>query len=403
MIRTSSHLTRFANTGKKDLYQEFLEEGRFYLQWWVNYIWENFVEKDVPLPIMMATPDVQLPANDLYARVHKCLMNQALGIVKGVVAKNERRKFINKTQNKNINLKKTSKPIITKKIGLELNSICAKFEEVDTLEFDGFLVLHSLGKKYGKIIIPIKNHRHSNKLKDKSETKKPRNSFLCREDYIDFRWDIPQPQRKSCKENIVVGADQGMNKILVMSNGQVTPDDLNEEYKEVNFKLTRKKKGSKAYYKAKDHQKNVINQAINKLSMEGIYEIRLEKLKNMRNGKRTSRYLSHFNYTAIDAKIRQVASENGVRVTEIPNKFRSQRCNSCGFVHKKNRKLEAFECNSCGHTDDADLNAAKNLAELLADISKSVWEGKLNRTTGFYWLKNKVVPCSGFAVPNGKK
>src|SRR5699024_12136268 len=44
--------------------------------------------------------------------------------------------------------------------------------------------------------------------------------------------------------------------------------------------------------------------------------------------------------------------------------YTSQRCHSCGYTGPDNRKSQAiFRCTSCGHTDNADLNSAKNIRD----------------------------------------
>lgn len=52
----------------------------------------------------------------------------------------------------------------------------------------------------------------------------------------------------------------------------------------------------------------------------------------------------------------------GGNVLAISPKNTSRCCNLCGFVSKNNRKTqEQFCCMSCGHSENADLNAAKNI------------------------------------------
>lgn len=42
--------------------------------------------------------------------------------------------------------------------------------------------------------------------------------------------------------------------------------------------------------------------------------------------------------------------------------YTSQTCSCCGHVSKENRKTQAkFICVECGHSDNADINAAKNI------------------------------------------
>jgi IS605 OrfB family transposase len=51
------------------------------------------------------------------------------------------------------------------------------------------------------------------------------------------------------------------------------------------------------------------------------------------------------------------------RVEKINPAYTSQRCSACGTVDAKARESQAvFRCRSCGHTANADVNAAKNIA-----------------------------------------
>ena len=45
----------------------------------------------------------------------------------------------------------------------------------------------------------------------------------------------------------------------------------------------------------------------------------------------------------------------------VDPKNTSRRCYSCGFTDQANRKKKLFLCIECGHTEDADVNAAKNI------------------------------------------
>jgi len=46
----------------------------------------------------------------------------------------------------------------------------------------------------------------------------------------------------------------------------------------------------------------------------------------------------------------------------VPAKNTSRRCAECDYVSSENRKEQAkFRCVACGHTEHADLNAARNI------------------------------------------
>jgi transposase len=50
------------------------------------------------------------------------------------------------------------------------------------------------------------------------------------------------------------------------------------------------------------------------------------------------------------------------RVEKVSPAYTSQTCSRCGHCAPGNRESQAFRCQSCGHTDQADLNAAINIA-----------------------------------------
>ena len=61
-----------------------------------------------------------------------------------------------------------------------------------------------------------------------------------------------------------------------------------------------------------------------------------------------------------------------MQVEKVPAAYTSQTCNACGVVDKANRRDRLFKCVHCGHTDDADINAARNIKQaFLAEVSSS--------------------------------
>ena len=55
-------------------------------------------------------------------------------------------------------------------------------------------------------------------------------------------------------------------------------------------------------------------------------------------------------------------SWRGGFVIAIPPQHTSQRCSCCGYVSRNNRQTQAkFECVECGHSENADINAARNI------------------------------------------
>ncbi len=55
-------------------------------------------------------------------------------------------------------------------------------------------------------------------------------------------------------------------------------------------------------------------------------------------------------------------ADRGGRLIEVPAAYTSQTCSVCGSVDPANRASQArFICTACGHSENADINAAKNI------------------------------------------
>ena len=163
--------------------------------------------------------------------------------------------------------------------------------------------------------------------------------------------------------------------------------------------ICRKKKGSKAFRKAQSHRKNYINWSLNQINFNNIKTLKLEKLKNLRKGKNKGRFLSHWTYTLIKEKLVRLSEDKGFIFSEQDNKFRSQRCSSCGWTHKSNRKGKTFKCLHCETEFDSDLNAASNHEVELPDV-EAMWQEHTNRTTGFFWLPTGIIIGQERIVPD---
>jgi putative transposase len=54
-------------------------------------------------------------------------------------------------------------------------------------------------------------------------------------------------------------------------------------------------------------------------------------------------------------------ADAGRRVVAVNPRYTSQRCSHCGEIAAENRDKEKFACISCGHSEHADINAARNI------------------------------------------
>ena len=51
----------------------------------------------------------------------------------------------------------------------------------------------------------------------------------------------------------------------------------------------------------------------------------------------------------------------GRELVVVDPKFTSQRCSECGVVYAEHRQRKRYDCAECGMTEDADVNAARNI------------------------------------------
>ena len=63
----------------------------------------------------------------------------------------------------------------------------------------------------------------------------------------------------------------------------------------------------------------------------------------------------------LDRMLAYKAEEAGRQVIRVDPRHTSQRCAECGTVDPGSHVGAVFHCRSCGHTDHADINAARNI------------------------------------------
>lgn len=94
----------------------------------------------------------------------------------------------------------------------------------------------------------------------------------------------------------------------------------------------------------------------------------LEDLKGI-NSKRTPswqlrRDLNQWSYYEFQTDLIYKAEELGKQTIIVNGMFTSQLCSRCGHISHKSRKGPRFKCIACGYELDADLNAARNIAQI---------------------------------------
>jgi hypothetical protein len=312
MIRSTKVSNKFSNEGKLEQLRSFVDEYRNVVSEFVDLLWE--MEK---VPTLLPKEITSQVETWLSARMLQCAGKQASGIVRGTKKKQNKRLYvINKLKEEckfkqarklqAIYDKNNSKKPNINEVEPELDSRFVKLDIENDTSFDGYITLTSLGNKL-KLELPFKKTKHYNKLDVLGQVK---NGVRLSKKNFTFMFDIEEPQKQ---EGSVIGIDIGKYDVLSCSNGfQTKTNNHGHDLNSILNRMSRKKKGSKAFTKEERHRTNYINWSINQLNLSNIGEVRIERIKNMRKGRRISRMLSHWTYTDIFGKLKSICEEQGV-------------------------------------------------------------------------------------------
>lgn len=115
-----------------------------------------------------------------------------------------------------------------------------------------------------------------------------------------------------------------------------------------------------------------VNQVLRERQPAVIVTERLD-IRGKARSKRLSRQVSLWARSLLKERVEFKASAGGSRREQVNPAYSSQTCPTCGFVHRGNRRGDAFQCLACGHADAADRVAAHNLKARLADDQVRPW------------------------------
>jgi transposase len=92
--------------------------------------------------------------------------------------------------------------------------------------------------------------------------------------------------------------------------------------------------------------------------------------RNVRQKAGLNRSILAQGWTALLTRTEQKAPG---RVELVPAAYTSQTCNACGHVDAKSRESQSrFVCTACGHQANADVNAARNIADREPAVGRTV-------------------------------
>jgi IS605 OrfB family transposase len=118
------------------------------------------------------------------------------------------------------------------------------------------------------------------------------------------------------------------------------------------------------------HQNHVISKLIVETAKRTGRAIALEDLKGIRErvtarGRDARNRLSGWAFAQLYSFLTYKAALAGVTVVTVDPRNTSRTCSACGYCDKANRRAQAvFACLHCGHSENADVNAARNIRAL---------------------------------------
>lgn len=177
-----------------------------------------------------------------------------------------------------------------------------------------------------------------------------------------------------------LGVDVGLVNIATTSDGQhfsgENADVVRARYTKLKAGLQSKgtksakrhlKRTSGSERKFKTNLNHCISKVIVGIAKDTKRAIVLEDLTHIRSHvtvrKAQRGRLGKWAFGQLRSFVDYKAKLSGVPVYLIDPRNTSKQCSECGHTEKKNRKTQSeFVCVACGHTENADINAAKNIA-----------------------------------------
>lgn len=168
--------------------------------------------------------------------------------------------------------------------------------------------------------------------------------------------------------HIAVAANPATGKVLKLGKKGL---HTHNKYKHIRKDLQKKGKFKKLK-QIKDRESRIVRDLNHKISSKIVKTAIANnsgiKLENLTGIRKTSKHSKSFRYSLnswsfyqLQMFIEYKAKLHGVDVVYINPAYTSQTCSRCGCIG--NREGKSFKCPTCGHVENADINAAFNIAK----------------------------------------
>jgi len=235
--------------------------------------------------------------------------------------------------------------------------------------------------------------------------KKPSGYYLHIVCYLPKEDVLKKIKEKQIKEPI--GIDLGIKHQLTLSNGEKTSWYIPETKRLIRLQksLSRKKKGSRNYWKTKqlirkeweyinNKRKDTLNKAVSYLKRFSLIAVQNDNIRSWKDGY-FGKQIQNTGIGGITARLRTLA-------TLIPVVFvdrfepTTQTCSFCGHRQKVPLSERTFKCQKCGREIDRDVNSARNILKMalerLADPIKSALPVDCGEVKPVEWVEWELFP-----------
>jgi putative transposase len=382
MIRCSKHSLKFANKEKYETLLMLRDLIKTSISAYICLI------KTGKLPLSKLLTSKLLPdVNGItHSQWKQVIYKEAAQIVRSNIAQqkkkvfNKYKKLYSKCIKDNKHQKFTSKRFselninYLKRINISIKNVSINIDQrlfdiqINTNnEFDEFVMIRlpwfeEKKKLAQKIKLPIKYHKHSLKYSNWKRNNTVKLTWKQNVPYMVFFYEKEEKIKPNYPKT-EIGIDIGYKKLITDSNGKTYGKELFNLYS----KITKKKKGSKAYKKALNYRTNLTNRVGNNFYKQNNFDLLvMEDLKAVKHksklSRKTNNKLQYWSYRTLIDKLERLSEEKGFHIQKVNPSYTSQQCSSCGLIDKSNRTGESYQC-SCGYCIDADINAAKNILQ----------------------------------------
>jgi putative transposase len=210
--------------------------------------------------------------------------------------------------------------------------------------------------------------------------------------HVCFHAELPDsPVEHARAGRAAVGVDLGVRRLVSLSTGEQFPGPRPARRNRAGVrraarKVTRRKRGSKRRQKAaallarhrereasrrRDCAHKLSRELVDRFDLIAVEDLQIGKM--IRSARRTvespgngvaqkrglNREITDQGWAQLRTLLAYKAAEAGRQLIKVDPANTSRTCAECGAVDARSRRSEQFRCVDCGHTDDADVNAAR--------------------------------------------